>query len=398
MNLLALAARWEEVMAQTAVSFTQERCLYTHDKFASCTACQNICPIHAIQFGPPPTFNKDACQQCRACLPVCPVGAYAADDEVEALLNCATRLDVQTCEIVCSLNPNIAIGDPAAAAIRVRGCLAGLGVGAYLSLANQGLTQIIVRLDACAGCPWSELCLQIESQVKQAQRILAAWKLDNVLLCAPPETAVEFKKRPYWSAGSPPVSRRDLFRWRKKEKETEAEDKNVSKYNPFRERLRILQAFRKRPLTDHNDAVLDALGFALVSINADCTACGVCARACPTGALQLTKEDGSFQLNFTPQACIGCDICSHVCVPQAITIEHAATYNQIFNTDSDQIVQQGSLTQCAKCNTYFADKGTTQLCPPCEFRRQNRFGSTLPPRLTTTLNNKTAQAIEARSR
>ena len=382
MNLLALAERWGEAMGQTAVTYLQERCLYTIDKFAACTACQTICPVDAIQFGPPPAFAADVCQQCRACLPVCPVGAYTADDEVEALLKCAAHLNTPTCEIVCGLHPHVGLGDPAAAAVRVKGCLAGLGVGAYLGLVNQGFEQIVPRLDACADCPWSSLQLPIEAQVTQTQHILAGWELDGALVCVTPETAI-LQKRPFWNADSPPISRRDLFRWRKDEKETGSEQNN-----PFRERLRILQAFHKLPPPDHDAPLLQDLGFALITVNDDCTACGVCARACPTGALQMASDNASFQLLFTSQACIDCHVCHHFCTPQAITINSADQYDQIFNANSDQILQEGDLTRCAKCNTLFAAHTGGQLCPTCEFRRQNRFGTAIPSGLAATLNKK----------
>ena len=380
MNLLALAERWGKAMGQTAVSYLQERCLHTIDKFAACTACQTICPVDAIQFGPPPAFSADSCQQCRACLPVCPVGAYTADDEVEALLKCAVRLNTPTCEIVCGLHPDMGLGDPSAAAVRVRGCLAGLGVGAYLRLVNQGFEQIVARLDACADCPWSKLQQQVEAQVTQAQHILAGWELDSVLVCATPETVV-LQKRPFWHATSPPLSRRDLFRWREAEKKPVAESAANVAPNPFHERLHFLRAVKQMPPPTKSEQTtsLAGLGFALMAVNDDCTACGVCTRVCPTDTLQMETADSSYQLTFSPQICIACEVCSHVCAPNAISLRHDPTFDQVFGTAVDQIVQKGELTKCSKCHTPFAARAGTQLCPVCEFRRQNPFGSTIPP-------------------
>ncbi|MFO7681790.1 MAG: 4Fe-4S binding protein [Chloroflexota bacterium] len=387
MNLLALAERWGEAVLQPAVSYKQERCLYTADKFAACTACQSICPVGAIQFGPPPAFSADSCQQCRACLPVCPVGAYAADDEVESLLKCAAQLGRESCEIVCELNPHAAFGAPSAAAIRVRGCLAGLGIGAYLALVDQGLTQVIVRLEACANCPWSSLRAQVESQVAQARHILAAWDQAEKLVCTGPEIIDGFKKRPFWNAGSPPISRRNLFRLQPTEKE-----ERVSISSPFRERLRVLQAISHRPPIADDERLWHGLGFALITVSDECTACGVCSRACPTGALQMVTEGSSFQLLFTPPACIDCNICHHVCNPQAITISHDLTYDQIIRAEADQIVQHGELTHCAKCRASFTSKTGSRLCPTCEFRRQHPFGSVMPPALAANLKHEEKSA------
>jgi ferredoxin len=265
-----------------------------------------------------------------------------------------------------------------------------LGVGAYLGLVNQGLEQLIVRLDACTHCPWGKLRSQIEIQVEQAQHILAAWNLADALMYnTVPETTAGLKKRPFWNASSPPMSRRDLFRWHKIEKQTQSQkEENIGKNNPNRERLRILQAFKKLPPPKSDEALLKDLGFALIAVNDQCTACGVCARACPTSALQMVTDNTSFQLLFTPQACIGCHICHHVCTPHALTIRYASRYNQVFSSDADQIVQQGALTHCAKCNTPFAGGTTLRLCPVCEFRQQNRFGSATPPGMSAILTKK----------
>ncbi len=44
-----------------------------------------------------------------------------------------------------------------------------------------------------------------------------------------------------------------------------------------------------------------------------CTLCGVCAEACPTGALSLLWTEGEAQLNLRARACTGCGVCVDVC-------------------------------------------------------------------------------------
>ncbi len=384
MNLLALAERWGEALATKPFGFAADRCLYATDKFATCTACHDICPVGAIQVGKPPTFDAESCQLCRACLPACPVGAFTADDEVPALLNCAERIGAKTVEVACSLNARVDAG-PAAAAVRVRGCLAGLGAGAYLGLVSQGLEEVVVRLDACADCPWGKLQPQVESQVQQAQGLLALWAQAETLTWVA-EAADDFAKRPFWNATSPPVSRRDLFRWREGEKKPVAESAADADPNPFHERLRLLRAVKQMPPATSQEQTMS--GFALLAVNEDCTACGVCARVCPTGALQMETAASSYQLTFSPQICIACDKCSHVCAPNAINLTHAPTFEQVFDTAVDQIVQQGELARCSKCHAFFAAQAGKDLCPVCEFRRQNPFGSAMPPGLALHQTNK----------
>lgn len=389
MNLLALAELWEEAIGSTAVTFNQERCLYAMGKFTTCTACQTVCPVDAIQFGTPPAFSGELCQQCRACLPVCPTGAYTAVDEANTLLTCTERLGTQSCEIVCGLNPNIETGDAAAAtAVRIRGCLAGLGVGAYLGLASQGLKKVVVRLDACADCPWQTLRPQVESQVAQARGLLAMWGQAETVVCVD-EVRDDFRKRPFYKASSPPLSRRDIFRWRDAEKKA-AEPDAAKTTTAYHERLRLLRAIKQMPPPSEPGQAtsLAGLGFALMTVSDECTACGTCARACPTGALHMEMTESSYQLTFSPQICIACDICTHVCAPKAIALMYDPAFDQIFETAVEQIVQQGSLTRCSSCRTPFAAQSGTKLCPVCEFRRQNPFGSLLPPELAANQTQK----------
>jgi ferredoxin len=55
----------------------------------------------------------------------------------------------------------------------------------------------------------------------------------------------------------------------------------------------------------------------LVRIDSDnCTACGGCARACPTGALTFHQEDDAVSLNFDPALCTACQQCTEWC-PEA---------------------------------------------------------------------------------
>lgn len=380
MNLLALAQRLGESEDRTIV-LNQAGCLHTIDKFSTCEACFEICPAGAIQPGKPPALDAEACQYCLACLPACPVGAYMGKDEVQTLANCAARLGTDRFEVVCALNPNLEVG-VAEAAVRVRGCLAGLGIGAYLTLVSQGMEQVIVRTEACGECPWGALQPQVEAQVAGAQRLLAGMGKAEAIVCAAPQTMETLQKRPIWNADSPPMRRRDLFRWQAHDAETETAAAATSDLqNPFRERLRILRALQQLPLSPENAVTISmaGLGFGLLTISDKCTACGTCARACPTEALQFEITDDTFRLEFFPQACVGCDRCAHVCSPEAIAIDHAPTYDQLFGTGIPHLLLQGEVARCSKCNAPFAPQAGEKLCPICDFRRKNPFASVKPP-------------------
>lgn len=388
MNLLSAAERLASI-DRSAVTPDQNRCLHTINKFSNCEACFEVCPVEAIQVGKPPTLNKDACQTCLACLPVCPVGAYTADDAVPALLNCAARLESRRIDLICGAHPNGELGLPESEiAIRVRSCLAGLGSGAYLALIALGMERVIVRMDACNQCPWGSLQPWIKDQIGEAQRLLEPWRLEDSLAWASPTDEGALLEQPVWNADNPPLSRRDLFRLASQRGQLAAArvitsgDQGTADRRPNRDRRRVVAALAHILIDEpeRDDVSLAGMGFATVSVSDACTACGVCARACPTGALEFQREtDGRYCLAFFPKACIGCEICTHVCAPGAITMDHQPSFGYVFSTDESRTLHEGELVRCERCNTMMAAKPGSRLCPVCEFRLKNPFGSVLPP-------------------
>lgn len=396
MNLISLAEKLSGEQ-RTPTTFDAQRCLHSKDKLSGCTACFDICPTDAIQPGSPPQFNAEACEHCFACLPACPTGAYAAEDELPDLLRCLARLDSDTMELICQHHPTPSLGlDGRTAAIQVRGCLAGLGVAAYLHLSTHTLERVIVRTDACAQCPWQSLVNRVENQVDEAKHWLRAWQRQEFIetLSILPEGV----KRPLHRADSPPVSRRDLFRGHVGEPPP---TDITSSLNPFHQRLRTLSALHQltSPTGYYSIPLPQDSGFARLSVSENCSACGTCVRACPTRALALETDDGQFihgdprfQLTFSIQACIGCDACAHVCPEQAITVDHEQTLGDILQppgSDSsvaEETLLEVNLATCERCRGAFAAASMQDgLCSVCAYRRQNPFGSRMPPHLVKAL-------------
>jgi ferredoxin len=369
----------------STVAYEPQRCLYTHDKFANCEACLGVCPLEAIQPGQPPHFEAEACTGCLACLPMCPTGAYSADDAVHNLLNCTSHVESTQLELVCQAHPKAQNGvSDDAVGIRVRGCLAGLGSGTYLALVALGMEKIIVRLDACSECPWGELQKQVEAQVEEARRLMAAWgKADLLRTTTIQETDYP---RPLWEAQNPPLSRRDLFVMLSRQGQTtlaraiEREDAPAGK-QAGRGHRRLANAMAHLPqLKRDKDLSLAGLGFGALDVSETCSACGSCARICPTGALTFQKDrNGSnYSLHFTPQQCIGCQACLHVCAESSLRLDPAPSFDRVFGSQEPVTLRSGELSRCEHCHALFAARPGAHLCSLCEFRQQNPFGSRLP--------------------
>ena len=384
MSLLDAAERFASI-DRSQLLLDTKHCLHSQDQYSECAACFSICPVNAITIGKPPALNTEVCQSCLACIPACPVGAYRADDEVSSLLNCITHVEGQPVELLCGLHPQPKTGmNSESIGIQIHGCLAGLGTGACLTLSALGLQRIILRTDSCSSCKWHSLTSEIHNQAERANRFLAAWnKTDNVICLDKIESPVE---RPLWDAKNPPLSRRDLFRMMARQGQVamaRALENGItaSKRQPGRDRMRLLSAVSHFP--EHSSGLsadLNGFGFARLTIFEDCTACGACGKACPTAALHFEKnqQETAFTVSFSPQNCTGCDLCEHVCLPSAISIDHEPTFEQAFGAEKPVIVASGQLVRCGRCKTLMAALEGANLCQLCEYRLTHPFGSMLP--------------------
>jgi ferredoxin len=370
---------------RSEVTLSEERCLHSLDRSSACQACLDICPAGAISPDKPPKMEPEKCQRCLACLTACPVGAFKADDSVVSLLNAVSHLEGGALELLCEKNANANSGSAeSCTGIRVRGCLAGLGSGTYVALAAFGLERILVRTDACDSCNWRSLPSLVIKQINEARRLLEGWQRAELL-----QRVVELDQssdRPLWEAANPPLSRRDMFRMLGQQGKVAMaraieHERTEVEHRPGRNRMRLTSAVAHlpAPTLDCTSDLAD-MNFAAISVSEACTACGVCARACPTNALRFEKNEESteFNLKLSVRDCIGCEICRHVCAPSAISLDHAPTFAKVFGQDIITL-RGGELTKCKHCGILMAARPDTQLCLLCEYRQTQPFGSMLPP-------------------
>jgi formate hydrogenlyase subunit 6/NADH:ubiquinone oxidoreductase subunit I len=228
----------------------------------------------------------------------------------------------------------------------------------------------------------------VERCLAQARRLLAPWGLATALVSAAAPPAPVSAARPIWDADNPPLSRRDMFRLASRRgqvalaRAVTEEAANLAR-QPGRERQRVVAALAHLPPRTAGAPPADdgvGQGYALVTVSAACTACGTCARACPTGALAFERDARpGFVLSFAPPACIGCGICQPLCAAGAITLEPAPAWQAIFGAGERQTLREGDLVRCTHCQAWTAAGARpavgASLCPVCDDRRRHPFGT-----------------------
>jgi ferredoxin len=82
-----------------------------------------------------------------------------------------------------------------------------------------------------------------------------------------------------------------------------------------------------------------------MQVTAGCTACGACARYCPSGALATVIAGGVFEHHFMAGVCVACGLCAQVCAPGALLRGYAPDPTPF----AARVVAQQPISACRKC-------------------------------------------------
>jgi ferredoxin len=381
----------DDVQERPTIAVDPEYCLHGRDRFTSCSICVDACPVGAIQVTPSVVLDERRCIACGLCVHMCPIGAIRGDTGANDVITCAARIEgARTLALACPLWAEPGHVPPDIdAVIRTGHCLAALGPSVYAGLLALGFERIVMRLDACTDCTLSPAREAINQNVLKTQRVLQAWDAAD-RLAAVESSSEGDAECPVYDSASPPLSRRQLLRMFMPRKASAAVIDALTPDDFPRSMPSGLPAERRRLLaalgllsSPHPQALCPAplpdQTFGQVRVVGVCTACGVCVRACPTGALELIRDDeyDRFELEFLSAACTGCSVCLDLCHG---TLDRGGVPFIVELLEQQWItIASGELARCQRCGTRLAvDALHDGLCPMCAFRKENPFGSRTP--------------------
>ena len=353
------------------ITLDAAKCVRAVSKLSGCTRCDAVCPTGAIRVGEGlPSINLSECVGCGGCAGVCPSEAIALDDFSATEFFFAFA---QSEERLLSCRKNVP-------------CLSVLNVEHVIALAalKQG---VVFDMGHCGGCEIAHTCRpQIEATAEEANYLLGAMEQEAQvrleMLAWEPETTPE---------GEP--QRRDFFRAMTLNNALKAErDFNRKVETETDERLEHsvgpLEAakIRKKELGDKRKILFTALRrlekpSRYHVVDADevsftsqklldpeaCTACQMCYRICPTGALSSNVKHS--KIDFDPFLCIKCQLCHDVCESDAITLSPSYNLKEFFEPEAQNLVQF-SMRHCNECGVSFASKDGSPLCHRCRIEEE----------------------------
>ncbi|GAB2884347.1 4Fe-4S dicluster domain-containing protein [Nocardioides pacificus] len=274
-----------------------------------------------------------------------------------------------------------------AVVVRTETCARGLPVSGYLELVLAGAAAVTLHPATC-GCTGSDA----ESLHDAAGVLRAAGRTATLSEDSDPVPAPSSPRRRRLALRSPPLGVAELPMPRRALLTTAGVRSRVAAAaRPASERDRLREALAELELPAWAAAELGLASepptSAVLTVEG-CTACGVCVRGCPTGALSLSRllgEDGASTrvLRQDVFACTGCDRCVELCPEDAMTRTGLHGWDALLNGAVPQLARCAT-RRCGRCRGAFVPTGDGDLCPVCAYRRERPFGTTSAPVRTDT--------------
>ena len=350
------------------IKLEASRCIRSLSKESGCNKCEVICPTDAIVIAsnPLPSINFSACVACGACDGVCPNEAFPLDDFSPTDFFFDFVEEQNGGFISCRKNVP---------------CIAALSVEYIISIAVLK-KRIILDMGHCDSCEIASTCYpQIIKNYEEAEYLLEAMQSDAKIKLQ--NVAYEPKEKVEHS------DRRDFLRSinlatvAKTSREFENEVKKATdelvehilqkadiallrqKRIPQKRKIFFTAIKRvKKPSVYH---VVDAKEVSFTSQKLmdkqTCTACQMCYRVCPTGA--LSSDIKNSKIDFDPFLCIKCNTCHDVCEPNALTLSPSYNIKEFFEPTVQNLISF-NVRRCDECNMVFSTNSDDKLCYRCK--------------------------------
>ncbi len=354
------------------ITLDPAKCVRSLTTFSECNHCELICPTKAIVINDTlPSINLSECVGCGGCTSVCPSEAFKLDDfnPTEFFFEFASDK-----EILISCQKNVP-------------CISALNVEHIIGLsALKG--ALVFDMGHCEACSIAHTCQpQIEKMAEEASYLLSAMEIDaNVSLenvayqSDERDVKADYDRRGFFKS----INLTNVVRGKKNfEREVEIASEELVEHSldksaiaqmrqkSLPDRRKLLYTALKRVGKPSVYHVVDATELSFTSsklLDADsCTACQMCYRTCPTGALS-TDARGSM-IDFDPFMCIKCHVCHDVCEPDSITLSPSYNVKEFFEPEVKNLISF-KVKNCYECGLLFSTNSNNKLCYRCKIEEE----------------------------
>ena len=351
------------------IQLSASRCVRSLSRESECNKCEIICPTEAIVVGnnPLPSINFSACVGCGACDAICPNEALSLDE--------FSSTDfffkyIEDSENLISCRKNVP-------------CIAALNIENIISMAVLK-KEMVFDMGHCDGCEIAHKCKpQIEKNFEEASYMLEAMESDARIRLENIKFEAQMTDEETTSTRRDFLSNINLKNVAKTKIEFEKEiqkatdelvehtlkksDIALLKQKRITDRRKLFFTAIKRVKKPSQFHIVEAHEITFTSAklldSESCTACQMCYRVCPSGA--LTSDVKNSKIDFDPFLCIKCHICHDVCEPNAITISPSYAIKEFFEPTVQNLISF-KVRRCNECNIIFSTNTADKLCYRCK--------------------------------
>lgn len=357
---------WNEYLARKLIFENHplldgERCLNHRQTRHPCTLCRDVCPegVFTAKDGGSKEPDWELCSGCGLCVSACPSRAFTPSRlQTEKILSV---LSVHHNDITISCksdnNPDMFLETPGSLPWELLCCLAIQG-------------RVILITGDCQKCSETSCRRILKENLCLAHAFFGG---------APPRI---FQTRDPSAVPPRHLTRREaIFLGVKKTGRT------ASALLPAFEAVPDGMVWRRillQRLEQHAEKEVDrpaestqksGFSWKLPSFTEKCTACGICSRMCPSGAIlraQGPEGSGRFYMALLPEKCTGCGLCAKIC-PEGGML---APVFMPIQTPVHPVLHAVSAVPCVRCNEPVPAGSGSSLCFRCRgesgFLRQEK--------------------------
>lgn len=342
-TLIQLISRGQADSPLAPPRIDDDRCVHSLVADASCRRCKLACPCGAIEFSDLElTVDGAKCDGCGLCVPACPQRAIVGHGST------ASHGDTlfAACQHVAALGSE-----------GVLPCLHSIGVDDLTRAWRAGVRKLCLAHGRCDGCARNGRERHFEA-VAVVNALLESRELETV-------EVTELASADWRGALAAARRRRDVHPQRRRFLSAGLTEL-VGLVSPPAGESAVGRPARPTAMLPNKPAAVfvhvpevDELA---------CTACDACVRICPSGALDLVKQEDQAAYAIEPALCTGCAMCRDVCEPKAIRIARLCV--------SRQSAVRLSTCRCRACGAAWHAPGgeaKSELCRICQKTQRHRL-------------------------
>jgi energy-converting hydrogenase A subunit P len=330
-------------------------------RYSTCSRCVEACPHDALCIDDEGvTLDQDKCRRCGLCVGACRTETFT-------MPSLASMPLVEKARGRTSLS--IACEPSGAAADVVVPCLGALGAAQVAYLLQEGTAVGLCGSGHCESCVHGtrgsgQLAALLEGVETLRAAGTARWaELTQI------EGAPSAEEKPKADG----MGRRRLFRRIANPSQAMRAPaapvaavplRAIRPARPVASAQRDLLQLLKLDMAAEPVPALFALPAGDLLLQAGCTGCEACARACPTAALQVRETDVAWSLAFDASHCVGCGVCTESCQPRVLTLTDAVAAARLTQ-HATRVLAGRPKQRCQRCDRAFVSPEPAEMCDVC---------------------------------